>query len=384
MNYSLNPDREDLTLLQTTIAKFCENEIAPHYEEWEENGIFPRDLWNKLGTAGLLCIDIPEKYGGHEADAEMALTISCGITYANFGSAAVGLSVHSDIVAHYILNKGTEDQKLHYLPKMVAGELVGAIAMTEPGAGSDLQGIQTRAKKNKDGWVISGAKTFITNGQHADFVITAAKTNPDVKGSSGVSLFLVDTSTDGFSRGRNLEKLGLHSSDTSELFFDEVLVPHSSVLGEVDQGFITLMTELPRERLALALNAVAAMDFMMGITKEYVSERKAFGQQIAEFQNTRFKMAKLQTQLKLNRAFMKECLKLFAEGKLDAATASMAKFSASEAQCHMADECLQLFGGYGYMKEYPIARAYADARIQKIYGGTSEIMLELVARDLFS
>lgn len=384
MNYSLNPNREDLTLLQTTIAKFCENEIAPHYEKWEEDGIFPRDLWHKLGQAGLLCIDIPEKYGGHEADAEMALNIPCGITYANFGSVAVGLSVHSDIVAHYILNRGTEEQKLHYLPKMVAGELVGAIAMTEPGAGSDLQGIQTKAKKDKDGWIISGAKTFITNGQHADFVITVAKTNPDVKGSSGVSLFLVDTSLAGFSRGRNLEKLGLHSSDTSELFFDEVKVPASAILGEVDQGFITLMTELPRERLALAMNAVAAMDFMMDITKEYVTERKAFGKQISEFQNTRFKMAKLQTELRLNRAFMKECMELFSNNMLDAATASMAKVSASEAQCHMADECLQLFGGYGYMKEYPISRAYADARIQKIYGGTSEIMLELIARDLFS
>ena len=384
MNFSLNTNREDLSLMQSTIAKFCESEIAPEYDKWENDGIFPRDLWNKLGQAGLLCVDIPEKYGGHGADAEMALNIPCGIACGNYGSVAVGMSVHSDIVAHYILNRGNENQKLHYLPKMVTGELVGAIAMTEPAAGSDLQGIQTKAKKQNGGWVLNGSKTFITNGQHADFVVTVAKTNPNVKGSSGVSLFLVDTSLKGFSRGRNLEKLGLHSSDTSELFFDEVEVPDSAILGEVDQGFITLMTELPRERLALAMSAVAAMEYMMDITKKYVSERKAFGKELSTFQNTRFKMAKLQTELRLNKAFIKECVGLFAEGKLDAATASMAKVAATEAQCKMADECLQLFGGYGYMKEYPISRAFADARIQKIYGGTSEIMLELVARDLFN
>jgi alkylation response protein AidB-like acyl-CoA dehydrogenase len=384
MNFSLNANREDLSLMQSTIAKFCEAEIAPEYDKWENEGIFPRDLWNKLGQAGLLCVDIPEKYGGHGADAEMALNIPCGIACGNYGSVAVGMSVHSDIVAHYILNRGNENQKLHYLPKMVTGELVGAIAMTEPAAGSDLQGIQTKAKKQNGGWVLNGSKTFITNGQHADFVVTVAKTNPNVKGSSGVSLFLVDTSLKGFSRGRNLEKLGLHSSDTSELFFDEVEVPDSAILGEVDQGFITLMTELPRERLALAMSAVAAMEYMMDITKKYVSERKAFGKELSTFQNTRFKMAKLQTELRLNKAFIKECVGLFAEGKLDAATASMAKVAATEAQCKMADECLQLFGGYGYMKEYPISRAFADARIQKIYGGTSEIMLELVARDLFN
>ncbi len=384
MNFSLNTKREDLSLMQTTITKFCETEIAPDYDKWEREGIFPRELWNKLGQAGLLCVDIPEKYGGHGADAEMALNIPCGVACGNYGSIAVGMSVHSDIVAHYILNRGSENQKLEYLPKMVSGELVGAIAMTEPAAGSDLQGIQTKAKKQNGGWVLSGSKTFITNGQHADFIITVAKTNPNVKGSSGVSLFMVDTSLKGFSRGRNLEKLGLHSSDTSELFFDEVEVPDSAILGEVDQGFITLMTELPRERLALAMSAVAAMDYMMDITKKYVSERKAFGKELSTFQNTRFKMAKLQTELRLNKAFIRECVGLFAEGKLDAATASMAKVAATEAQCKMADECLQLFGGYGYMKEYPISRAFADARIQKIYGGTSEIMLELVARDLFS
>tara|TARA_B100000927_G_scaffold281919_1_gene267974 strand:- start:34713 stop:35867 length:1155 start_codon:yes stop_codon:yes gene_type:complete len=384
MNFSLNENREDLNLMQSTIAKFCEAEIAPEYDKWENEGIFPRDLWNKLGQAGLLCVDIPEKYGGHGADAEMALNIPCGIACGNYGSIAVGMSVHSDIVAHYILNRGSENQKTEYLPKMVTGELVGAIAMTEPAAGSDLQGIQTKAKKQNGGWILNGSKTFITNGQHADFVITVAKTNPNVKGSSGVSLFLVDTSSKGFSRGRNLEKLGLHSSDTSELFFDEVEIPDSAILGEVDQGFITLMTELPRERLALAMSAVAAMEYMMDITKKYVSERKAFGKELSTFQNTRFKMAKLQTELRLNKAFIRECVGLFAEGKLDAATASMAKVAATEAQCKMADECLQLFGGYGYMKEYPISRAFADARIQKIYGGTSEIMLELVARDLFN
>lgn len=382
MNYSPNPTREDLTILQTTIEKFCKSHIAPKFQEWEDKGIFPRQLWNELGAAGLLCIDIPEEYGGHGADAEMAMSIPCGITYGNYGSIAVGMSVHSDIVSHYILNLGTEEQKKSYLPKMVTGEKIGAIAMTEPGAGSDLQGIKTSAKKHEDGWVINGSKTFITNGQHADFVIAAAKTNKDVKGSAGVSLFIIDTDQKGFKAGRNLEKLGLHSSDTSELFFEDVFVSDSNIIGQVDKGFISLMTELPRERLALAMNAVAAMEFMMEITKNYVKERMAFGKSISNFQNTRFKLAKLQTELRLNKALINECMDLFLQGKLDASTASMIKYSSTEAQCRMADECLQFFGGYGYMKEYPISKAFADARIQKIYGGTSEIMLELVARDL--
>ena len=256
--------------------------------------------------------------------------------------------------------------------------------MTEPAAGSDLQGIKTHAKFDGSNWVINGSKTFITNGQHADLVIVAAKTNLEAKGSSGISLFLVEADNEGFGRGRNLEKLGLHSSDTSELFFNELKVPESALLGGEDKGFISLMEELPRERLALAVNAVAAIRGMLDITSNYAQEREAFGKPISQFQHLRFKFAEMETKYRLNSAFIKECLNLFQTNSLDTGTASMAKLASTEAQCEIADTCLQMFGGYGYMKEYPISRAFADARIQKIYGGTSEIMLELISRDSFS
>jgi alkylation response protein AidB-like acyl-CoA dehydrogenase len=299
-----------------------------------------------------------------------------------YGSLGGNMSVHSDIVAPYLLNHGTEEQKQHYLPKMVTGECVGAIAMTEPGAGSDLQGVRTTAKKDGDEWVINGSKTFITNGQHCDVVITVARTDPDAPGSRGLSLFLVDTHKPGFSRGRNLEKLGLHAADTSELFFEDVRVPESGLLGELNKGFIILMTELPRERLGLAVGAVAAMEGALEMTADYVNERQAFGAPLSKLQNTRFRVADMQTEYRLNRAFINECIDKFNAGQLDAATASMAKFASTEAQCRVVDGCLQLFGGYGYMKEYPISRAYADARVQRIYGGTSEIMRELIARSV--
>ena len=377
-------NREDVGLLLSSVKKFCDTHIEPNYDTWETDGIFPKSLWHKLGESGFLCIDIPEKYGGQGADPELAMSVPSAITYENYGSVSVGMSVHSDIVAHYILNLGTEEQKQTYLPKMASGDYIGAIAMTEPAAGSDLQGIKTHAKFDGSNWVINGSKTFITNGQHADLVIVAAKTNLEAKGSSGISLFLLEADNEGFSRGRNLEKLGLHSSDTSELFFNELKVPESALLGGEDKGFISLMEELPRERLALAVNAVAAIRGMLDITSNYAQEREAFGKPISQFQHLRFKFAEMETKYRLNSAFIKECLNLFQTNSLDTGTASMAKLASTEAQCEIADTCLQMFGGYGYMKEYPISRAFADARIQKIYGGTSEIMLELISRDSFS
>jgi acyl-CoA dehydrogenase len=263
---------------------------------------------------------------------------------------------------------------------MVSGECVGAIAMTEPGAGSDLQGVRTSAKRDGNDWIINGSKTFITNGQHSDVVITVARTDNDGAGAHGISLFLVDTTAVGFKRGNNLEKLGLHSADTSELFYDNVRVPGDALLGDLNKGFITLMSELPRERLALAAGAVAAMEGALAMTVDYVKQRHAFKAPLSKLQNTRFKMAEMQTEYRLNKAFIDECILKFRTGALDAATASMAKFAATEAQCRVVDGCLQMFGGYGYMREYPISRAYADARVQRIYGGTSEIMRELIAR----
>jgi len=310
----------------------------------------------------------------------MSMAITYDISKAGYAALSSNMSVHSDIVAHYILNMGTEAQKQHYLPKFVSGDCVGAIAMTEPGAGSDLQGLRTSAKKDGDHWVINGSKTFITNGQHCDVVITAVRTDPDAPGSRGISLILVDTNLSGFSRGRNLEKIGQHAADTSELFFEDVRVPESAILGELNSGFIGLMKELPRERLGLAVGAVGALEGALNLTADYVNERQAFGAPLSKLQNTRFKMAEMYTEFRLNKAFMNECIDAFNRGELDAATASMAKYATTEAQCRVVDGCLQLFGGYGYMQEYPIARAFVDARIQRIYGGTSEIMRELIAR----
>jgi len=387
MNAVTQLESEEVRIFRDMLGRFIDAEIAPDYEQWERDEIIPRETWNKLGEGGFLCADIPEEYGGAGGDFALSMAINEEFSKRGLVSVGGGMTVHSDIVAHYVLNHGSEEQKQHYLPKMISGECVGAIAMTEPGAGSDLQGVRTTAKlaRSRDGadeWIINGSKTFITNGQHADVVITVARTDPDAPGSRGLSLFLVDTDKAGFSRGRNLEKLGMHAADTSELFYEDVRVPADALLGELNKGFVALMTELPRERLALAVGAVAAMEGALEWTVEYVKERQAFGAPLSKLQNTRFKLAEMQTEYRLNRAFINECNELFSRGELDAATASMAKFSSTEAQCRVVDGCLQMFGGYGYMTEYPIARAYADARIQRIYGGTSEIMRELIARDL--
>lgn len=375
---------EEMELFRENVKRFIEAEVIPNYEQWEHDEIFPRELWNALGEQGLLAVDIPETYGGFGTDFLFSMVIQEEFAKANCGAVGGPMAVHSDIVAHYILNCGTEEQKSRYLPQMVSGECVGAVAMTEPGAGSDLQGVRTSAKRDGDDYLINGSKTFITNGQHCDMVIVVARTNLEVSGAKGTTLFMVDTNTPGFTRGRNLEKIGLHASDTSELFFEDVRVPASAILGELDKGFSVLMGELQRERLALAIGAVAAAEGVLADTVEYVKERKAFGAPLADLQNTKFKMAEAATDVRIHRSFVEECKRLFMAGELDVATVSMAKLSATEMQGRVADTCLQLHGGYGYMREYGVSRAFVDARVQRIYGGTSEIMKELISRSVLA
>ncbi len=375
---------EELALFRDNVKRFIDAEIIPHYEQWEKAEIFPRKLWNLFGEQGLLAVDIPENYGGYGSDFLFSMVIQEELARANCAALSGPVTVHSDIVAHYILNNGSEEQKLNYLPKMVSGECVGAVAMTEPGAGSDLQGIRATAKKDGEGYIINGSKTFITNGQHCDVVIVVAKTNTEVAGAKGTSLFLVDSNTLGFTRGRNLDKIGLHASDTSELFFEDVRVPASAILGELDKGFAVLMNELQRERLSLAVSAVSAAEGVLAETIEYVKERQVFGGPLAALQNTKFKLAELATEVRIHRSFIDECKQLFMAGKLDVTTVSMAKVSASEMQGRVADACLQLHGGYGYMREYGVSRAFVDARIQRIYGGASEVMKEIISRGILA
>ncbi|WP_043768783.1 acyl-CoA dehydrogenase family protein [Algiphilus aromaticivorans] len=369
----------ELELFRDNVKRFLEAEVAPHYDQWERDEILPREIWRKMGENGLLCVDMPEEYGGAGAPFSFSCAVVEEASRAGFTAIAGNLSVHSDIVAPYILHLGSEEQKQHYLPKMAAGECVGAIAMTEPGAGSDLQGARTRAEADGDGYRISGQKTFITNGQHADVIVTFTKTDPNA-GAKGTTLFLVDGDAEGFARGRNLEKIGQHAGDTSELFYQDVRVPASAVLGRVGGGFGHLMDELPRERLILAVGAVAAAEGCLDLTINYVQERKAFGKPLSAQQNTRFEIARMKTDLDVTKAFSEQCKRSFDAGSFDVPTAAMAKYATTEMQCRVADGCLQLFGGYGYMREYPVSRHYVDARVQRIYGGTSEIMKEIIAR----
>lgn len=373
---------QELELFRENIKRFISEAITPHYEQWEKEEIVPRQLWRQLGEQGLLAVDIPEAYGGFGTGFEFSAVVVEEFMRANCASIALPMLVHSDIVAHYVLNNGTEEQKQKYLPKMVSGDCVGAIAMTEPNTGSDLQNIRCTAKRDGDDYIINGSKTFITNGQLCDMVVVAARTNLDVSGAKGSTLFLVDADLPGFQRGRNLEKIGLHASDTSELFFDNVRVPASAILGELDRGFATLMNELRRERLALAIAAVANADGVLAETVAYVKERQAFGAPLAKLQNTRFKLAEAATDLRTQQAFINECKDLFMRDELDVATASMAKVAGSEMQWRVVDSCLQLHGGYGYMREYGVSRALIDARVQRIYGGANEVMKELISRSL--
>lgn len=378
---SVELTQQDRELFRDNFRKFCAKEIEPHYVEWEKAEIFPRDLWRALGQNGYLCVDVPEAYGGYGADFALSAIVIEELSKHNFMALASSVSVHSDIVAPYILHLGSEEQKQKWLPGMVSGDVVGAVAMTEPGAGSDLQGMRTSAVEKDGVYTINGQKTFITNGQHCDVVVTAAKTDPQA-GSKGITLFTVDCTLPGFERGRNLEKMGLHCGDTSELFYDNVTVAASEILGGLGKGFANLMNELPRERLILAISALYACEGMLATTVDYVTERKAFGGPISKFQNTRFKLAELKTQMEVNKAYIRQCTDNYMQSALSTTEASMAKLSTTELQGKVADECLQLFGGYGYMMEYSISRAYMDARIQRIYGGTSEIMKEIIARDV--
>ncbi|MEQ5834670.1 acyl-CoA dehydrogenase family protein [Marinobacter sp. NFXS9] len=373
---------EERAMFRDMVVKVLESQVQPHYEAWDEEGIVPRELWRTFGEAGMLCVDVPEAYGGVGVPFDYSIVVGAELARMGFGALATNVMVHSDIVAPYLTNIASEAQKQHWLPKLVSGDAVGAIAMTEPGAGSDLQAMRTSAKPDGDGgYIFNGSKTFITNGQHADMVIVAAKTDPSA-GARGISLFLVDASLPGFSRGRNLDKIGQHCGDTSELFFEDLRVPASALLGEEGKGFVYLMTELPRERLVIGALGCAAARGALDLTIAYADERELFGQKLKQLQNTRFRIAEMETDYRVNQAFINECIELYSAGELDAATASMAKYSATEMQCRVADGCLQLFGGYGYTTEYPISRAFTDARVQRIYGGTSEVMKEVIARSL--
>jgi acyl-CoA dehydrogenase len=372
---------EDLVLLEEQARRFMRAEFTPHVDRWHAQGMYEREVWTKTGEAGLLCASMPEEYGGAGGSFAHEAVINREISLAGFD--AFGAPLHSGIVAPYILHYGTEEQKRRWLPKLATGELIGAIAMTEPGTGSDLQGLRTSAKRSGNGYVLNGAKTFITNGQHADLIIVAAKTDPNEK-AKGVSLMVVETAEAvGFRRGRKLKKLGLDPADTSELFFDDVALPASSLLGtEEGQGFAQLMRELPQERLIVAVHAMAMMERALELTIAYVKERQAFGRRIIEFQNTQFVLAECKTEATVAKVFLDHCIGQLVDGKLDTATASMAKYWLTDLLGTIVDRCLQLFGGYGYMDEYPISRLYRDARVMRIYAGTNEIMKVLIARGL--
>ena len=371
--------KEEHALFRDAARRFMEAEVQPHRERWEEQGYVDREVWRKAGAAGFLCPSMPEAYGGAGADRLCSAVLI--EEQSRIGDSGLGFSLHSEIVAPYLLHYGSERLKQAYLPKMASGEMIGAIAMSEPAAGSDLQGIRTNAVKQGGHWVLNGSKTFITNGWHSDLVIVVARTDP-TRGHKGISLFVVDTGMEGFTKGKRLKKIGMKAQDTAELFFDNVRVPEESLLGEEGSGFVYLMQELPWERMQIALGAVAVAETVLAETVAYCHERKAFGKEVMEFQNTRFTLAGLKTEVQIARVFVDRCMELLLEEKLDAVDAAMAKYWTTDLQCKVIDACLQLHGGYGYMWEYPVARAWADARVQRIYGGTNEIMKEIIGRTL--
>ena len=363
------------------VRKFIAKEIAPHHANWEADGVVPRELWLRAGAAGMLCCTVPEQYGGLGLDYLFDVVVFEEL--ARSGFTGPGFLIHCDLVATYVKSFGSEAQKKEWLPKMVSGQAIGSLGMTEPHAGSDLKAIRTKAVRDGGDFVISGQKVFISNGQTCDVLVLATKTD-SAAGAKGITLFLVDTSLPGFWRGKTLQKLGLKAQDTSEMFFDALRVPASAMLGEEGKGFELMMTKLAQERLAQAIRSATVAETVVGWTVEYTANRKAFGKTIADFQNTQFKLAELQTEAVVGRQFTDKCIETFMKGELDAVDAAMAKMWLSNLHCKVVDECLQLFGGWGYMWEYPIARAYADARIVKIAGGSIEIMKHIIGRQLFA
>ena len=370
----------DIEEYRAQVRRFVQAEVAPHQQRWAKQQHVDRELWNKAGALGMLASDVPSEYGGSDGNVAHQTVMIEELTAV--GDSSFSISVHA-IVQQYILKQGTEEQKRRYLPKLASGEMVGAIAMTEPGGGSDLQGVRTRAERQGDHWVLNGAKTFISNGFLADLVVVVARTGTE-PGARGISLLLVETKDrPGYRVGRVLEKLGQKGQDTCELFFEDVHVPADAVLGgETGRGFYQLMTELPYERTLIAISAVAAIERAVQITADYARERMVFGKPLLEMQNTRFVLADAKTKALVARTFLDRCIEALMEGRMDSTTASMAKLWTTDLQCEVIDDCLQLFGGYGYMLEYPIAQMYADARVQRIYGGANEIMKELIARSL--
>ena len=379
-------ERAELDLLRQSLERFCDAEIEPHYRDWEKAGQVPRALFTQMGAQGYLCADVPEPYGGSGASVHFSFAVIEVLSRRGYGGLVGGLQVHNDIIPPYLLHCGTEAQRAHWLPRMASGAAIAAIGMTEPGAGSDLKAIRTTARRVSDaqgeGYIINGSKIFISNGQNCDLLVLAAKTDPTA-GAKGVSLFLVDVQTPGFTRGKNLEKIGQHAGDTSELFFDNLRVPLDALLGGVEgQGFVQMMRELPRERLIIGVQAVHGAKGALDVTLRYVQERQAFGQAIGQFQNTRFTLAQCATDIAASEAFLNASVAAYERGDLSPEAASALKLHASELMGRVADQCLQLFGGYGYMNEYPIARMYRDARIDTIHGGASEIMKLMIARTL--
>ncbi len=368
----------DLELFRDQVRKFFDKELYPHLDRWEAEGIVDREFWKAYGAAGLLCPQVPSEYGGLELDYRFNAVIGEELAYA--GSSA-GVTLQSDITVDYLINYGSQEQKKRFLPGMISGEIITAIAMTEPGTGSDLQGVKTTARRDGNHYVVNGSKTYITNGQNADVVIVVAKTDPTL-GSKGISLILVERGAEGFERGRNLDKVGQHSADTSELFFNDVRVPITNCLGEEGRGFAYLMGQLPQERLQIAVAGQAGAQRAFDEAVKFTKERKAFGQSIFDFQNTRFTLAALKTKLQVGWAHLDWAITRHVAGELTASEASAAKLFHTELQWEACDIALQLHGGAGYMNEYPIARLWRDARVQRIYGGTSEIMKEVVARSI--
>ncbi|MCZ2818066.1 acyl-CoA dehydrogenase family protein [Modestobacter sp. VKM Ac-2984] len=379
MRHSLyEADHDDF---RSSVRAFCEKEVAPFHDDWERAGIVPRELWTAAGAQGLLGMGVDERYGGGGVrDFRWSCVLSEELV--RIGASGVGFGLHNDVVGPYLQDLATEEQKERWLPRFCTGELITAIAMTEPAAGSDLQGVQTTARRDGADWVLNGSKTFITNGINADLVIVVARTDPEAPGSRGLSLLVVERDMAGFSRGRNLDKVGLKAQDTAELFFDDVRVPAANLLGTEGHGFAHLMQNLPQERLHIAVSAVAAAETVLALTVEYVTTRTAFGRPIGSFQNSRFVLAELQTEVTIARTFVDECVRQLGSGDLTATDAAMAKWWTTELQNKVADRCLQLHGGYGYMSEYRVSKAWRDARVQSIYGGTNEIMKEIVGRSM--